>query len=65
MTKKKYIALVDFTDLQDKEKDGKDKVYKKGKPYPRPANKKVSDERLAELLSADNRRNEPVIKEEE
>lgn len=54
----KYEAIEDFRDLQD---DGK--VYFAGDRYPNPANKKISEERLNELLSKDNKRNKPVIKE--
>lgn len=56
--KKKYEAVVDFTDLEDG-----GKIYREGDAYPKPANKKVSEERLEALLSSDNKRNEPVIKE--
>lgn len=63
--KKTHTVLLDFTDEQDKERNGKFKVYRKGKPYPRPANKKVSQERLDELMSSENKRKEPVIKEDE
>lgn len=41
----KYEVVYDFLDKED---DGKH--YVKGKPYPRPVNKKVSDERIQELL---------------
>lgn len=58
--KAKYEAVVDFKDLQDN-----DKVYKKGDSFPKPANKKVEEERIAELLSHDNRRGFPQIKETE
>ncbi|MCM3169020.1 hypothetical protein M3617_19800 [Peribacillus frigoritolerans] len=45
--KKTYQAIQDFKDLQDKRK-----VYRKGDTFPKPANKKVEDERLEELLSS-------------
>lgn len=63
--KAKYQALVDFTDLQDKDSKGKGKIYEKDDTFPRPANKKIEDERIQELLSHDNRRGFPVIKEVE
>lgn len=44
--KQKYVVVTDFRDLQD---DGK--LYEAGKPYPRPVNKKVSNERIEELLT--------------
>lgn len=62
MTDKKveYVVLHDFTDLEDK-----NKVYEQGKPYPRPANKKVDAERLKALLGSKNKQGRPVIKEVE
>lgn len=67
MAKKvKYEAIEDFTDLQDKNKTNpKGKKYKKGDSFPSPANKKVEEERINELLSRDNRQGKPVIKEVE
>ncbi|CAN7410550.1 hypothetical protein LJR015_004015 [Peribacillus frigoritolerans] len=56
--KKKYQAVEDFKDLQDK-----DKIYRKGDSFPKPGNKKVEEERLEELLSSDNKMGKPVIKE--
>ncbi|WP_078597114.1 hypothetical protein [Evansella clarkii] len=56
----KYIVLHDFTDLEDG-----DKVYRKDKPYPRPANKKVSKKRLDELSTSKNKIGVPLIKEVE
>ncbi len=47
--KKKYEVILDFTDLEDN-----NKVYTNGKPYPQPANKKVSPERIAQLLNHPN-----------
>ncbi|MGC4375928.1 hypothetical protein WD019_03150 [Fictibacillus sp. Mic-4] len=58
MSKKKYIVVEDFTDLQDK-----NKVYRKGDAYPNPPNKKVSQKRLDELASDKNRIGAPLIKE--
>lgn len=58
--KDKYIVIEYFVDLQDNNKE-----YKEGQRFPRPATKKISDERL-ELLSTDkNRQGKPVIKKEE
>ncbi|EHL7166342.1 hypothetical protein LUU05_002212 [Staphylococcus pseudintermedius] len=53
----KYEVLKTFKDLQDN-----DKLYEKGKIYPRPANKKVDEERILELSSSDNRQRKPLIK---
>lgn len=53
----KYVVLHDFTDLQDDKK-----VYRKGKNFPRPANKKVSKARIEELSTNKNRRGFPLIK---
>ncbi|MBH9579783.1 hypothetical protein [Staphylococcus felis] len=53
----KYEVLKTFKDLQDN-----DKLYEKGKTYPRPANKKVDEERILELSSSDNRQRTPLIK---
>lgn len=50
MTKQTYTVLHDFKDLQDK-----NKIYRTGDTYPTPANKKVSEERLKELQSTNNR----------
>jgi len=57
---KKYEVIEDFKDLQDK-----NKVYFQGDPYPKPANKKIPEERIAELLSNQNKRGRAVIKEVE
>ncbi|MBT2615331.1 MULTISPECIES: hypothetical protein [unclassified Bacillus (in: firmicutes)] len=56
--KKRYQAVEDFKDLQDK-----DKIYRKGDAFPKPGNKKVEEERLEELLSSENKMGKPVIKE--
>lgn len=56
----KYEVLHDFRDLQDKEK-----IYRKGDTYPKPANKKISDERIEELSTSKNRLKKPLIKEVE
>lgn len=58
MSKKKYIVVEDFTDLQDG-----NKVYRKGDVYPSPSNKNVSKKRLNELSSDNNRKGAPLIKE--
>lgn len=58
MAKKKFEAIVDFKDLQDN-----GKIYKAGDTYPKPANKKVEDDRIEELLSSENKMGKPVIKE--
>lgn len=59
-TKRKFEVIEDFKDLQDK-----NKLYFKGDTFPRPANKKVDDERLEELLTNTNKQGRPVIKEQE
>jgi len=43
----KYVVVVSFHDAKDKEK-----LYKKGQPYPRPANKRVPAKRIKQLLDA-------------
>jgi hypothetical protein len=53
----KYQVLHYFTDLQDKNKE-----YNEGEIFPRPANKKVSNERIEELSSDKNKQGRPVIK---
>ena len=52
-----YKALTAFTDLQDN-----NYRYQAGDIFPR-RGIKVSDERIAELLSDNNRRHKPVIEE--
>jgi hypothetical protein len=54
----RFEVIQDFIDSQDKRKK-----YKIGDFYPNPANKKISEERLATLLSADNKLGRPVIRE--
>jgi hypothetical protein len=56
--KRKFEVIQDFKDLEDK-----NKVYSKGDRYPYPANRKIDDERLEELLSSKNKQGRPVIKE--
>lgn len=52
-----YVVLTPFTDLKDN-----GYIYETaGENYPRD-NKKADPERVKELLSADNKRKEPVIK---
>ena len=59
MAKKvKYVAIEDFKDLQDG-----NKVYAVGDTYPNPANKKISDDRIKQLLGKNNRQGRAVIKE--
>lgn len=60
MSKDRYIVLVDFVDLEDK-----NKKYKAGDKYPKPANKKITKERLLELSTNKNRRNKPLIEKVE
>ncbi|WP_162859618.1 MULTISPECIES: hypothetical protein [Listeria] len=54
----KYVVLKDFTDL----KDG-NHVYRKDNKYPRKGQGKK--ERIQELSSRNNKRNEPLIKQVE
>lgn len=56
MDKEKYIVVRNFTDLEDK-----NKKYKVDDPYPKPANKKVSEDRIRELSTSDNRQGKPLI----
>lgn len=58
MAKKKYEVLQKFIDLQDKKK-----VYNVGDSFPKPANKKVTEERIDELSSENNKRGKALIKE--
>lgn len=53
----KYEVLQTFKDLQDN-----GKLYEKSKTFPRPANKKIDEERILELSSSDNRQRKPLIK---
>ncbi|WP_100373074.1 hypothetical protein [Bacillus sp. FJAT-45037] len=52
-----YEVLEDFKDLKDK-----NKIYRKGDTYPKPVNKKISEARLEELSSANNKLGAPLIK---
>lgn len=52
----KYQVIAGFRDRET------DKEYFEGKPYPRPANKNVSEERLKELTSSNNNAGKPLIK---
>ena len=58
MAKKKYEVLNDFIDLEDK-----NKFYEATGTYPKPANKKVSHDRILELSTSNNRRGKALIKE--
>lgn len=60
MAKEKYIVIRNFTDLEDK-----NKKYEVNDPFPKPANKKVSEDRLRELSSADNRQGKVLIQKVE
>lgn len=53
----KYNVIAGFRDKET------DKEYFVGDRYPKPANKKVSEERLQELLSSNNNAKKPLIKE--
>lgn len=53
----KYEVIKNFVDSEDK-----NKKYQVGDSYPNPANKKVNEQRVSELLSADNKLGYAVIK---
>ena len=55
---KTYVVTHDFKDLQDK-----DKIYRKDDKFPKPANKKISQERIAELSTKNNKIGKVLIKE--
>ncbi|MFD2637689.1 hypothetical protein [Piscibacillus salipiscarius] len=55
----KYEVIEGFHDLED------DKDYFVGDRFPKPANKKVKQERLDELASSDNKAGRPLIKKVE
>lgn len=54
----KYEAVEDFRDLEDG-----GKVYFVGDRYPNPVNKNIPEERIDALLSKNNKKKKPVIKE--
>lgn len=58
--KEKYVVVSPFKDLQDK-----NKVYQAEDVYPRPANKKIKDDRIKELLTKKSRTGKPFIKKAE
>lgn len=58
MANEKYEVLHKFIDLEDKKK-----VYDVGDRFPKPANKKVSHDRILELSTSDNKRGKVLIKE--
>lgn len=60
MAKTKYKVLHMFIDLENG-----NKVYVEGDSFPRPANKKISDERIEELTTSNNKRGKALIKEVE
>ncbi|MBM6630302.1 hypothetical protein JTF04_11455 [Mammaliicoccus vitulinus] len=57
VTKVRYEVVHHFEDLQDNSK-----AYQVGDTFPKPANKKVSQERLAELSGKDNKQGKVLIK---
>lgn len=57
---KKYVVVHDFKDLKDKSI-----VYLKGDIYPRRADSEVSDERILELMSTENKIGKQLIKEQD
>lgn len=56
----RYEVIVAFSDAKDR-----NKKYEVGDSYPHPANKKISQDRLKELLSSNNKLGQPVIRERE
>ncbi|WP_436966127.1 hypothetical protein [Staphylococcus shinii] len=60
MAKKRYEVLHKFIDLEDK-----NKIYNAGDIFPKPANKKVSHNRILDLTTSDNKRGKVLIKEKE
>lgn len=58
MKKEKYVVIKQFKDLNDN-----NHLYKVGAKFPR-GNKKVSQERLDELLGSNNRQGTPLIEKE-
>jgi len=53
-----YVVIKDFTDLQDDKH-----IYRAGDKYPRKG--RAKKERVEELSGKDNKRGEPLIREEE
>lgn len=58
--KKKYIVVHDFKDLKDN-----DIIYIKGDTYPKRSDAIVSEERIKELSSANNKIGRVLIEEQE
>ncbi|CRV31544.1 hypothetical protein [Staphylococcus saprophyticus] len=58
--KDKYKVIKYFIDLEDN-----NKVYEVGDRFPKPYNKKVTPERLAELSGSRNRQGKPLIEKVE
>lgn len=58
MANRKFKVLHRFIDLQSK-----NRVYEEGDIFPRPANKKLSDERIEELTTSKNKRGKALIEE--
>ncbi|WP_227397351.1 hypothetical protein [Jeotgalibacillus aurantiacus] len=54
----KYEVIKDFTDLQDE-----NHIYRSGDKFPRKG--RAKKERIEELMSAENKRGEPLIEEVE
>lgn len=54
--KDRYVVLHYFEDLQDN-----NKAYSEGDTFPKPANKKVSQDRLIELSGNNNKQGKPLI----
>ncbi|WP_407270605.1 hypothetical protein [Radiobacillus sp. PE A8.2] len=59
MAKAKYEVIEGFHDLEE------DKDYFVGDRFPKPANKKVNQDRLDELAASDNKAGRPLIKKVE
>lgn len=54
----KYKVIKDFRDLQDG-----GRLYEEGESFPKPANKKISKERIKELSTKGNAQKTAFIKE--
>lgn len=58
MANRKFKVLHRFIDLQ-----GKNRAYEEGDIFPKPANKKLTDERIEELTTNKNKRGKALIEE--
>ena len=56
----KYKVVTDFHDSQDE-----NRLYEQGNSYPKPVNKKISDERIEELSTKKNKHKKIFIEKVE